>query len=71
MEQPNAPDDLQSIPVIMSSVARVKYNIPTTCIKMTRNSRSRRDAYLQKYLPDRAEIKMASGNKSEYGQKKY
>eukprot|EP00959_Pyramimonas_sp_CCMP1952_P112304 2348209-Pyramimonas_sp.AAC.1 len=46
--------------------ARVKYKLPTTRIKMTRNSLSRRDAFLQ---PDRAELKRASGNKIEYGGK--
>eukprot|EP00959_Pyramimonas_sp_CCMP1952_P129345 2704695-Pyramimonas_sp.AAC.1 len=60
MEQTDAPDDLCSCPK-----ARVKKKT-TTRIKITRNSRSRPDAFWQRKVPDRAEIKMASGNKIEY-----
>eukprot|EP00959_Pyramimonas_sp_CCMP1952_P438431 9178893-Pyramimonas_sp.AAC.1 len=38
---------------------------------MTRNGRSRRDAFWPLKLPDRAQIKMASGNKIEYHGGKY
>eukprot|EP00959_Pyramimonas_sp_CCMP1952_P463085 9484313-Pyramimonas_sp.AAC.1 len=69
MQQTNAPDHTGSITcayqLCSCPVSRDKSNIPRARIKMTRNGRSRLDAFWQHKVPDRAEIKMASGNKIE------
>eukprot|EP00959_Pyramimonas_sp_CCMP1952_P424787 8897382-Pyramimonas_sp.AAC.1 len=54
-----------------SSIARVMFRKSSPRVKMSPNSRSRRSAFWQQYLPDRSEIKTASGNKIKYHGKKY